>query len=682
MSDKLEIAIAGATGSSYQVPVDAIAAAEEVADYRVEIVYTDGEGFRNTDSPVRSSAAEVEKIDNGDAGYQLQTNGAPISGAVSIGSVITAAEISNDVDGNLLSGSSVGYEWQTAAFGTQEWNTVGTESRYTATTADSGKDLQLLISYRDGQDYQEELAALTVEAAPPAGQKEQILDLSNPSQSTLRAGFTTSTSISYDVGDGQKELTGISPSLYFDSSQVSVDFINDPYSGSLLGKLITEDSADADNNPQTDSVVALTYTDFGGRFPGSSASLPLKLADLSITPTAEYIGTALTLSGTGAIGYQVIGDSLALGYDAAPIVNNDISSLTIDALNPWTYQLPSDWFVDPDSDLTISVDTGLPDWLSFDTATSTFTGTPASSDDSLTISISAADALGSTSSSFDLNVRDVQKISATQDPINYQGGQAFSFPLIFSSTDDESSTGLAFQLHYDSSLFSFSTIDNPINEILGFSTTADTANVDNDSKTDSVLNVTVTAFDGSLASGTKLGDFKFDVADIAPANPNDPDPVTGLRPSEMNFTSSTTAIGYGFAADPINLKPVLFNLDVDGDGQVTPLGDGLMVIRKLFGATFAGDALTNKAISPIATRTTAEISDYIQSGIDGGLLDVDRDGLTTPLGDGLMVIRSLFGATFTGSALTNKAISPDSLYANDERPWEAVATNIDSLMLG
>ena len=97
----------------------------------------------------------------------------------------------------------------------------------------------------------------------------------------------------------------------------------------------------------------------------------------------------------------------------------------------------------------------LPDWLSFDTATSTFTGTPASSDDSLTISISAADALGSTSSSFDLNVRDVQKISATQDPINYQGGQAFSFPLIFSSTDDESSTGLAFQLHYDSSLFSF-----------------------------------------------------------------------------------------------------------------------------------------------------------------------------------------------------------------------------------
>jgi hypothetical protein len=44
-----------------------------------------------------------------------------------------------------------------------------------------------------------------------------------------------------------------------------------------------------------------------------------------------------------------------------------------------------------------------------------------------------------------------------------------------------------------------------------------------------------------------------------------------------------------------------------------------------------------------------------------------------------MIIRHLFGATFSGSALTNKAISPDSLYADDERPWEAVTENIDKL---
>ena len=51
--------------------------------------------------------------------------------------------------------------------------------------------------------------------------------------------------------------------------------------------------------------------------------------------------------------------------------------------------------------------------------------------------------------------------------------------------------------------------------------------------------------------------------------------------------------------------------DVDGDGSVTALGDGLMVIRKLFGTAFAGESLTSKAMSKSATRTTDEIHEYI-----------------------------------------------------------------------
>ncbi|WP_341884207.1 hypothetical protein [Synechococcus sp. UW140] len=122
-----------------------------------------------------------------------------------------------------------------------------------------------------------------------------------------------------------------------------------------------------------------------------------------------------------------------------------------------------------------------------------------------------------------------------------------------------------------------------------------------------------------------------------------------------------------------------FNLDIDGDGKVTALGDGLMIIRKLFGAAFTGDALTNKAISPTATRTTAEIHQFIESGISTGTLDVDKDGKTTALGDGLMVIRHLFGAAFAGAALTNKAISPDSPYFGPPANFAAVAANIDAM---
>ena len=55
------------------------------------------------------------------------------------------------------------------------------------------------------------------------------------------------------------------------------------------------------------------------------------------------------------------------------------------------------------------------------------------------------------------------------------------------------------------------------------------------------------------------------------------------------------------------------NNNVDGDGKVTAFGDGLMVIRKLFGSAFAGDDLTNKAISANATRDTDEIYEYISA---------------------------------------------------------------------
>ena len=105
-------------------------------------------------------------------------------------------------------------------------------------------------------------------------------------------------------------------------------------------------------------------------------------------------------------------------------------------------------------------------------------------------------------------------------------------------------------------------------------------------------------------------------------------------------------------------------------------------LKKLFGDAFAGTKLTNKAISTDATRTTDEIHEFIQGGIDSGVLDVDSNGKVSALGDGLMVIRKLFGAAFSGEALTSKALDTQfSVYANQSEPWKAVSSNIDVLML-
>jgi hypothetical protein len=93
-------------------------------------------------------------------------------------------------------------------------------------------------------------------------------------------------------------------------------------------------------------------------------------------------------------------------------------------------------------------------------------------------------------------------------------------------------------------------------------------------------------------------------------------------------------------------------LDVDGNGAVLALSDGLLVLRWLFGLT--GETLISGAVGAGCTRcSAAEIEDYLAS-IET-LLDVDGDGSAEPLTDGLLILRFLFG--LTGETLTNSAVN-------------------------
>ncbi|MGB1904263.1 MAG: DUF1588 domain-containing protein [Pseudomonadales bacterium] len=96
-----------------------------------------------------------------------------------------------------------------------------------------------------------------------------------------------------------------------------------------------------------------------------------------------------------------------------------------------------------------------------------------------------------------------------------------------------------------------------------------------------------------------------------------------------------------------------FTLDVDGDGAQTPLTDGLLVIRHLFG--FTGDPLSQGAVNSSGTRTdSAAITLYLDDNL--AALDIDQNGEALPLTDGLLIIRHLFG--FTGDALAQSATDP------------------------
>lgn len=98
-----------------------------------------------------------------------------------------------------------------------------------------------------------------------------------------------------------------------------------------------------------------------------------------------------------------------------------------------------------------------------------------------------------------------------------------------------------------------------------------------------------------------------------------------------------------------------FSFDVDESLQAQPLTDGLLVIRHLFG--FSGESLTSDAVSDEASRDSSEaIASYLTD--TDSELDIDGDGSSEPLTDGLLLIRYLFG--FSGDSLISGAIGTEA----------------------
>ena len=96
-------------------------------------------------------------------------------------------------------------------------------------------------------------------------------------------------------------------------------------------------------------------------------------------------------------------------------------------------------------------------------------------------------------------------------------------------------------------------------------------------------------------------------------------------------------------------------LDIDANGEYDALTDGLLLLRGTFGLT--DSALINGALAANAGHTTAqEVSSKIDQVYD--LVDIDANGKTDALTDGLVILRYLFG--LRGDVLVNGVIAADA----------------------
>ena len=97
------------------------------------------------------------------------------------------------------------------------------------------------------------------------------------------------------------------------------------------------------------------------------------------------------------------------------------------------------------------------------------------------------------------------------------------------------------------------------------------------------------------------------------------------------------------------------NLDIDGNGRFDALTDGLLVLRSMFG--LAGAPLISGVVAADAVYTDAE---DIQSRITGlgNRLDIDNNGNVDALTDGLIILRYFFG--LTGDTLIKDVVASDA----------------------
>jgi hypothetical protein len=136
---------------------------------------------------------------------------------------------------------------------------------------------------------------------------------------------------------------------------------------------------------------------------------------------------------------------------------------------------------------------------------------------------------------------------------------------------------------------------------------------------------------------------------------NDADPY-------LNYSFTVTARNGDHTVSKDILVYTGFNygyslLDFDANGSVDALTDGLLLLRHTF--DLRGETLTNGAIASNSSLSSAEVQQRVESSY--AVADIDNNGNIDPLTDGLLVLRYLFG--LRGQSLIDGVISEDAMRA-------------------
>lgn len=111
--------------------------------------------------------------------------------------------------------------------------------------------------------------------------------------------------------------------------------------------------------------------------------------------------------------------------------------------------------------------------------------------------------------------------------------------------------------------------------------------------------------------------------------------------------------------------------DIDQDGSIDALTDGLLTLRYLFG--FRGQTLIANTSSPSCTRCSADqITTYLATAVENKVFDCDGNNIVDALTDGLLFARYLFG--FSGNPLIENVVGSGAQHTTSEALQECLNT--------
>ncbi len=239
-------------------------------------------------------------------------------------------------------------------------------------------------------------------------------------------------------------------------------------------------------------------------------------------------------------------------------------------------------------------------------------------------------------------------------------GSSVSVPFYYDvSNDNNTLTGIGFNIHYNSAVVSFIGFEDtdPFGAqifSLSESALADVNDLDKDSSTDAFVQVHY----ANLTNGANwpgqplplmLGKIVFKASGaFAPGSS-----------TVVRFSPISTAGAYGFESTPVTISVPTVSSDIDGNGEVAGLSDGLLMFRYLFRMP----DFANGAIGSGASRNAEQIASYIEAN-KLPYFDLDGNGQVAALSDGLLFFRYLFrmpnfadGATGAGSTRSSTQIA-------------------------